>query len=227
MRRRVFTCRWRLIRSAKLSQTALDEKLLLLINREWTSPVLDKIMAAASSFDAWLPLFVVLILVVFWRGGFRARAFLVTMGLIVGINDGIVAHILKHEVDRPRPHQSHNDVRIVELAKARPRCVALFKPVEVRMSRAELSDVQGRSFPSGHTINTMSVALVAVAFYGARGAWAFVIAGCVAYSRIYTGSHWPSDVLTTIPLAFGATLLWLALGNWLWQRYGARFLPRV
>ena len=70
-------------------------------------------------------------------------------------------------------------------------------------------------------------ALVAVAFYGARGAWAFMIAGLVAYSRVYTGSHWPSDVLTTIPLAFGATLLLLVLANWLWHRHGGRFLRDV
>jgi undecaprenyl-diphosphatase len=205
----------------------LDEKLLLLINREWTSPVLDKIMAAASSLDAWLPLFVVLILLVLWRGGFRARAFLVMLTLIVAVNDGIVSNILKHLVGRPRPNQSHYDVRVVDLAKMRPRCLALFRPVEVRMSLAELGNVEGRSFPSGHTIHTMSAALVAVAFYGARAAWAFALAGLVAYSRIYTGSHWPSDVLTTIPLAFGVTLLLLALANWLWHRHGGRWLPHI
>jgi len=205
----------------------LDEKLLFLINREWTCPLLDKTMAAASSLDAWLPLLVVLILLVLWRGGFRARAFVATLAIVVAVNDGVVSNFLKHKVDRPRPNQAYNDVRMVDLAKMRPRCAALFAPVQVRMSEAEMGDVEGRSFPSGHTINTMSAALVAVAFYGARAAWGFVLAGVVAYSRIYTGSHWPSDVLTTIPLAFGSTLLLLALAHWLWHKQGGRLLPRV
>jgi len=63
----------------------------------------DKIMAAASSLDAWLPLLVLVILATWWKGGFRARSFLLTVGIIVAVNDGVVANALKHLVDRPRP----------------------------------------------------------------------------------------------------------------------------
>ena len=205
----------------------MDEKLLFLINREWTSPVLDKVMAAASSFDAWLPLMVVLILLLIIKGGFRGRAFVVTAALAVAVSDGLVSKTLKRVVDRPRPHQSHNDVRVVDLARAKVRFGALFLPVKARLSRSTLEDVDGRSFPSSHTMNTISVALVACAFYGARAAWGFALAGLVAYSRIYTGAHWPSDVATSIFLGLGSTLLLLALAEWLWRRRGGWLLPRV
>ena len=205
----------------------MDEKLLILINQRWTSPVLDKFMAAFSSFDAWVPIFVVLIVILLIKGDFRMRAFLLTAGIVIAINDGVVAHALKRIVDRPRPHQVLDDVRQIDLAKARPRLLALFKPVRIKSSHASIEDVEGRSFPSAHTVNCFSVALVAVCFFGVRGWWGFLVAALVAYSRIYTGSHWPSDVATSIFVGLGSTFLLLALAEQIWQMTGRRWLPAV
>ena len=205
----------------------MDQKLLFLINREWTSPFLDLLMMVVTTFDLWLLPMLVLAVFIAIKGGFKGRAFLLTAGLIVGINDGLVSNPLKRLVDRPRPFQSHNEVRQIDLAKAKPRFLALVQPLKVKMSRSNLEDVKGRSFPSSHTINTVSLALVCAAFYRRHGWWAFVLAALVAYSRIYTGSHWPSDVLTSIFLGLGSTLLLLALSESAWRRFGARFFPRL
>ena len=205
----------------------MDEKLLLLINRQWTCPALDRAMAAASSFDAWAPLIAVLIVVLLVRGNFRMRAFLITAGLLVGISDGVISKSLKSLIDRPRPHQSLNDVRIVDLAKSKPRLVAFFKPPVVKLSRTTFEDVEGRSFPSSHTMNTLAVAIAGAAFFGRRAWWLFGVAAMVAYSRIYTGSHWPSDVATSLFLGAGSSLLLLALADLTWRKRGAVLLPRV
>lgn len=205
----------------------MDQTLLFLINRQWTSPALDLFMAGVTSFDVWLPFAILIGVWIAVRGNFRARAFLATAVLVVAINDGLVARTLKRAVDRPRPHQSHNDVRQVDLAKAKPRALALLKMPKVKLSRTTLEDVDGRSFPSSHTMNTISVALVAVCFFGRRAWWAFGIAGLVAYSRVYTGAHWPSDIITSIFLGLGATMLWLAIAEWLWRTSGGNVLPRV
>jgi undecaprenyl-diphosphatase len=205
----------------------VDPQLLFLINREWTSPALDRAMAALSSFEVWMPLLALLAVVLAFYGGFRVRAFLVTVAVVVGLNDGVVSASLKRLVDRPRPHESHAEVRRVELERARPRLLAVWQPARVKMSRLTFQDVNGRSFPSSHTMNTISAALVAACFFGRRVWWGFLLAGLVAYSRIYTGSHWPSDVLTSIFLGLGATLLWLALLEWLWRARGKIVLPRV
>lgn len=205
----------------------MDQKLLFLINRQWTNAGLDWFMAAISCFAAWVPLMVGLVVVLLVKGGFRVRAFLITAALIVGINDGLVSKTLKRVVDRPRPHQAMNDVRIVDLGKATPRMLALLKPAKVKLSRIGIEDVEGRSFPSSHTMNCFAAALVALCFFGKRAAWTFLLAALVGYSRIYTGSHWPSDVVTSAVLAFGTTLMLMALAERLWQRVGRRLLPQL
>jgi undecaprenyl-diphosphatase len=208
----------------------MDQKLLFLINREWTNPVADRVMALLSSWDAWLPLVAILAVILAIRGGFRARAFLLTALVIVGLNDGLISNSLKHLVNRPRPHQMIDGVRVVDLGKAKPRVLAVFSEAKVKLSRpdlAELAQVEGRSFPSSHTINTISAALLGLCFFGARAAWGLLLALAVAYSRIYTGSHWPSDILTSIFLGLGSTLVLLAGVNALWRHFGARWLPAV
>ena len=205
----------------------MDQKLLFLINREWTNAGLDWFMGALSCLAAWAPLLVILAVFLIVKGGFRARAFLITAGLIVGINDGVISQTLKRLVDRPRPHQAVNDVRIVDLAKATPRALALFQPAKVTLSRVGFEPVEGRSFPSGHTMNCFSAALVALCIFGRRAAWGFALAALVGYSRIYNGAHWPSDVVTTIFLAFGSTLLLMALAERVWQRAGRRVFPKI
>jgi undecaprenyl-diphosphatase len=175
-----------------------------------------------------LPAPLILLLgLVLWRGGFRARAFILSAALIVGVNDGLLSRTLKQVVDRPRPHQAVDEVRQVDLAKAQPRFLALWKPLGIKFSRAAQKDVEGRSFPSSHTMNTISVALVTACFYRRRGWLAFIPALLVAWSRIYTGSHWPTDIVISLLLGLGSTLLLLCGLEWLWRRIGARALPAI
>ena len=207
----------------------MDQKLLFLINREWTGPALDRFMALMSSLPAWMPLLVIAGVWALWRGGFRARAFVLTAGLAVGISDGLVAHTMKRAVNRPRPHQVLDGVRVVDLAKATPRLLAVALPAKVKLSTAadDIGKVEGRSFPSGHTMNMISAALVTACFYRRYGWLAFGPALLVGYSRVYVGSHWPSDVVTSIFLALGVTLLLLAALQLLWRRLAARFFPQL
>lgn len=203
----------------------MDQKLLFLINREWTGPVLDRVMTAASSASLWTLPFALLALAVILRGGFRARAFIVIALLAVLLCDSVAGYGIKRAVGRLRPGQSEFGVR--QLSLSYPPWKGLFAPVQEKISLGTESQKEGRSFPSNHAANTACGAMLAAFFFRRRGWLAFFPALLVAYSRVYTGSHWPSDVLGGICLGCGVALLTLLLAESLWRRFGAKLSPAL
>jgi undecaprenyl-diphosphatase len=205
----------------------MDTTLLFLINKQWTSPALDKVMAVASSFEFWRPVLVVALVLLLWRGNFRVRAFLVVTVVTIGFTDGIFTQVAKHVTNRLRPTQALAGVREVALAKANPTAAAILEPVRVSYSAAPVPAAVGLSFPSGHAMNNTVIATLAVVFFRGWGLLYTVPAAIVAYSRIYTGSHWPSDVLVSIMLAIGFALLSVSFQSWLYQRFARRYFPTL
>lgn len=67
------------------------------------------------------------------------------------------------------------------------------------------------SFPSGHTIASFEAATVLVLYNRKWGIGALILAGLIAFSRLYLFVHYPTDVLTSIVLGVGIGLLarWL------------------
>jgi undecaprenyl-diphosphatase len=98
--------------------------------------------------------------------------------------------------------------------RARPRLVA------------RLSDAGWFSFPSGHATMAPLVFGLGLLIWsaprprGTRIALLFLAAAAsllVAFSRVYLGVHWPSDVLGGLLLGTG----WAAMWVWWWERAGA------
>ena len=207
----------------------MDQKLFSLINGQWTSPALDSFMAALSCMAAWVPLFAVLIVLVAVRGGFRARAMLVVLGITIAVMDVGISDTIKKIAKEPRPREALEGVRVLDLQPAPVplRFLSIFKPAVVSLSPAPEDQPTGHSFPSGHTINTFSAATVLTLFYKKRGLPAYIVAALVGYSRVYTGAHWPSDVLLTASIAVVATLLLVAALDRLWRKAGGRMMPGV
>jgi undecaprenyl-diphosphatase len=205
----------------------MDKTLLLFINREWTNPFLDWLMATFTNFDVWKPILLGAIVLLLWRGDFRARSFVIVTLLAIGFTDGIFTQSMKKLINRPRPSQSLAGVREVSLEKVRPAILGISRPVQVSLSDPPEGIVIGRSFPSGHAMNNTVIATLAVLFFGRLGALYIIPAGIISYSRIYCGSHWPSDVIVSIVLAVGFSLLLACITNFLYQLLAKRFFPRL
>jgi undecaprenyl-diphosphatase len=120
---------------------------------------------------------------------------LVASGLCL-VSGAILTEVIKNGVSRPRP-------------------AAYFTAAEPAASNGDAArsfdvHIVGRrlagnsSFPSGHSWASFAVATLMTLFFGRKYAWAYLAAAAIAYSRIYSGVHFPLDVLGG---AAGGTLM--------------------
>jgi len=203
----------------------MDQSLFHLINQQWTAPALDLFMAGVSDSEIWRPLFVLIGISALVFGGFKARVFVICLAcsLLIG---ALVTSGLKSTVDRRRPKQVQT-VRMVQLQKARPKFLTLFKQPTIRFSDSSDRHQSGPSFPSGHVANNSIIASFCTLFYRRRGWLYCAVTAAVGYSRIYLGAHWPSDVIATIFLGVGESLALLAIYESIWTIVGRRWMPQL
>jgi undecaprenyl-diphosphatase len=203
----------------------LDQTIFHLINQPWTNPALDLFMAAMSNIDIWKPFLAMIVVLALFFGGFKARACILCLLIVLLISEE-VTNVLKSAIGRRRPKQVES-VRLVQLQSARPEFLTLFKKPTIRYSDQADRNRSGPSFPSGHMTNNTAIATCLTLFYRRRGALYWIITAIIGYSRIYLGAHWPSDVIATLFLAVGETLVILAALETIWRWAAERWAPEI
>jgi len=155
----------------------LDRELFLAING-WHTPLFDSVMYYVSQIWVFTPVFVYWLYMVFNRYGIKKLLILLGfLSLLVVLTDQ-TSNITKHAIKRYRP--THN--------------------LEIQSQVHIVNDYKGGmyGFFSGHSTNTFGVAMLLFLIFSKESivfrAFFFAWAGITAYSRIYLGVHYPSDI---------------------------------
>ncbi|KAA3612135.1 MAG: phosphatase PAP2 family protein [Calditrichaeota bacterium] len=153
-----------------------DIWLFRLVNTGMQNAVLDFLAPIVTNKKNWTPLFIVLIIGLAWKGGYRGRMVLLLTIPVILLSDQISASLLKPWVGRMRP------------------CV------ELENVNALLGIKKSFSFPSSHATNSFAAATLFSYFYPTKKVLFFTLALIICFTRVYVGVHYPIDVV------FGAAL---------------------
>jgi undecaprenyl-diphosphatase len=168
--------------------TNLDFSLLRLINIELSNSFFDQFMPAitdlhkSTGFKILAPsLFILLFVKKF--GSKKGLLIFVGLLLSLGLSDLIGNHLFKKNFERLRPGDN-------------PKIEVVVR-----------SPYGGYSFISNHAANMFTMATYTSAFIPVSGFVLYPLAATVAYSRVYNGVHFPSDVFAGALLGFCISLL--------------------
>jgi undecaprenyl-diphosphatase len=154
-----------------------DSQVFFFVNRVCACPVIDLVIPLATFLGSGEFIFAVAVILIILarKSQGRLAGILLLAGLTV---DYYAVYLLKNWVARPRPFMTLADVQLVGAAE------------------------KGFSFPSGHAAAVFMAAVV-LSRYFKRPVIFFGLAALVAVSRVYSGVHYPTDVISGAALGAG------------------------
>jgi len=179
-----------------------DQELFLLLN-SWHHEALDPLMAFVSEKWVWIPLYAVLLYLIFRRLGWKGTLWtLLSIAILITLSDQFASGFLKPTVARFRPCRTESLGDLVHIVNN--HCGGKY------------------GFASSHAANFFALATFMSRFLQNRS-WTVALFGAAvltAYSRIYLGVHYPGDILV-------GALIGLSFGSLIWYLYHRFIGPRL
>lgn len=180
---------------------ALDIAVFRFINMGLSNPVFDWLMPFFSSNQLFVPAAIAVSIGLIWKGGRRARTFVILLLAVTAIGDGLICNSLKDWIDRSRPLVSIPDANLL------------------------VGRGRSGSMPSSHTANWFAAAVVAGVFYRRSIKFVLPLAVTIAFSRVYLGAHYPSDVVVGALLGVSYAIAIIGAADLVWRKAGPRWFP--
>ncbi len=198
--------------------------MLRFINETLSNSFFDWLMPFASGNRLFFPVVFLAGALLLWKGGVRGRLCVLMLALIIWPGDSLVCNTIKHAVGRPRPFNELPDLRQPASKNRLDMASADMSQYDQDPARPG-KKISYTSMPSSHAANWFAATMILFVFY--RRSWRIMLplACLVAFSRIYNGVHYPSDVLAGMILGAGYAVAGLWAVNALWQWAGRRWFP--
>jgi undecaprenyl-diphosphatase len=176
--------------------TELDTALLLWL-RAYHAPWLDWLMSAVTVAGIMAGIWHLVALLSLLVADRRAAAWRALLALWLGL--AMVDLVLKPAIDRPRPAMALDSATRLQWATDAEE-------------RGLVKSSSTSSMPSGHATSAFAGAIMISQIWPrARAVW-WTLAVLIAFSRVYLGHHYPSDVAAGALLGT-AVAVWV-LGGW-------------
>ena len=197
---------------------SIDTALFYFVNRTLANPCFDWLMPVLSGNNVpWLIAVIIAVPGILFWGSARLRLCVLFMLLVVALGDPLVVGTIKHTVARPRPFVTLPEARLFgEVGKGyvAPLPDGTLPPY-----------ANTNSMPSAHAANWFAIATVAGLFYRRSARFLFPLAAAVAFSRVYNGVHYPSDVIVGAILGAGYAVALLVVVQSVWNILGRKIFP--